>query len=300
MFLGLSATGINREVSFTIESANQCSQHKVQCLAIPRLAVMKMAEQLAVMGMLYKQRETVREDDFEYLPLSQTIARGILPSLSHIVTQEEGLTLTQATSNVVPDCDINTLGTKGAIDPNGSHFFCIICHAELCNVYYQCIGCIKLLDKEFNICHQCYNTKKGKFNDMEMGLDKDTDPSDIKWNTNRHHTCTIGTKNKCGPPKKGKGGQQQKCELKPCYRCLLCSECSCMCHRIFKHHRRFYGKQRVKELLEKCEILVGEDEVPFAVETQRRLDGEKLHIDARVMVPSPYYPNAQKGNGFTR
>jgi hypothetical protein len=255
---------------------------------------MKMAEQLAVMGMLYKQRQTVREDDFEYLPLSQTIARGILPSLRHIVTQEEDITLIKATtSNVVPDCDIKAKGTKGAIDPNGSHFFCIICHAELCNVYYQCMGCMNLLDKEFNICHRCHDNGKEIFKDMEMGLDKDTDPADIKWNTNRHHTCTMGTKNKCGPPKKGKGGPQE-CQLKPCYCCLKCSECLCMCHRKYMQHRRFYGKQRVKELLEKCEILVGEDEVRFAVETEQRLDGKKLHINAKVIVPSPYYPNAQK------
>ena len=181
MFLGLSATGINREVSFSIESANQCLQNKVRCLAIPRLAVMKMAVRLAVVGMLYKEREKIREDDFEYLPSCQTIARGILPSLHHIVTQEEvTFSKDQGTKDVVPDCDINTLGTRGAILPYASDFFCIICHAELCNVYYRCIGCEVLLDKDFIICNRC-STKNDRFHDMVMGLDKDMDLSDIKW-----------------------------------------------------------------------------------------------------------------------
>lgn len=187
MFLGLSATGINREVAFTVESANQCAQNKVRCVAIPRAAVMKMADQIAESGVLDDEGEKDREDDFEYKPSSRTIARGILPTLRHILREEQGGVMDDVTKDVEPDCDINTLGTKGAIDPNGSDFFCIICHAELCNLYYRCEGCEKLLDKDYFICFRCYHTNKHIY-DKEMGLDKDIDESKIKWTSVRHHT----------------------------------------------------------------------------------------------------------------
>ena len=281
MFLGLSATGINREVAFTIESANQCARKTVRCLAIPRAAVMKMADQIAELG--DDDGEKGREEDFEYQPSSRTIARGILPSLRHIVRQELGEIMDEGTKDVEPDCEINTLGTEGAIDPNGSDYFCILCHAELCNLYYRCQGCEKLLNKDYNICFRCYN-KKLYTRDMEMGLDKDNEHSKINWTSIRHHTVRS-KKPTCGA---------QKCKRTICDQCKECWECRCRCHEKFKEHRRFYSKKRLNKLIQKCKEHMKGDQVPFARETEKRLDGQKVAIKESVKVPSPYYPTARR------
>ena len=282
MFQGLSATGINREVAFTVESANQCVKQKVRCVAIPRAAVMKMADQIAELAVLDDEGEKDREEDSECNPSSRTIARGILPTLRHIVREEQGNIMDEATKDVEPDCNINTLGTKGAIDPNGSNFICMICEAELYNLYCRCEGCEKILDKDYNICFRCYSNQQYMY-DMDMGFDKDNDKSKIIWTSNRHHTLRAGRE--CS---------QQKCKERQCSQCKQCWRCSCMCHGIFKVHRRSYGTKRVNELIIKCKLHANNNEVPFAEATQKRLEGEKMTIWESVKVPSPYYPTAER------
>ena len=270
--------GINREVAFTIESADQCAQKRVRCMAIPRAAVLKMADQIAELGVLDDDSEKGSDEDFEYKPSSITIARGILPSLRHIVGQEKGIQLPVGGKEVEPDCNINTLGTKGEINPNGNDFFCIVCHAELSNLYYRCRGCEKLLDKDYNICYRCYEGKE-HYSHMEMGLDRDTDPAKINWITGRHHT--IRDNPDCGA---------RKCNKQKCNQCKQCWECSCCCHGKFDLHRRFYSKKRMTELVKNCKEHVKGDEVPFAKETKKRLEGKQMTIADRVKIPSPYYP----------
>ena len=112
---------------------------------------------------------------------------------------------------------------------------------------------------------------------MEMGLDKDSDPAKINWISIRHHT--LRSHKECGP---------EICKHKTCAQCKKCWECSCECHHKFDEHRRFYGKKRTTELIQRCKDHVKGDEVPFAKETENRLEGRQMTFGTRVKIPSPH------------
>ena len=157
MFLGLSDMAINRQVAFILESANQCRKEKVGCLAIPRAAIIKLAYTLAEDG----RDENDSDDEFDYLPSTIDIARGILPSLQYVIDEEvkkSGVKTDRKTEKT--DSQINSLNRPNMVDPYGNDYFCILCKTELFNLYYSCEGCEDLLDKEYNICFRCYNEKE--------------------------------------------------------------------------------------------------------------------------------------------
>jgi hypothetical protein len=281
MFMGLSAEGINRQLSFCLESANQCKESKLQCLAIPRLAILKLASKIPDEEC---ENENSRDDEFEYLPSTMAIARGILPSLRHVLSLELGMSCgEEGMVEAVPDSCVNTLNTKGYIDPHGSDFHCIICKFELCNLYYRCMGCDVLMDKDYNICVRCYKDKS-YLDEMDMGFGKGRETSLIvRKPKNQFHTSKKETP-QCGA---------QKCKRTLCHECEQCWECSCMCHRKFTEHRRFYTDHDLQNMLDKCVKYAKGKEVLYAKETEMRLDGKKMRIDdkVKVKVPSRYYPN---------
>ena len=280
--MGLSAMGINRQLAFCLESANQCIEPKIRCLAIPRAAIVKMASTLHEGD----ENDNRRTNEFEYLPSLQDMARGILPSLRYVLNEEEKGDLCRSRGDdVVTDSRVNTLNKQGCIDPYGSDFFCIICHAELCNVYYRCVGCEKLLDKDYNICFRCYKHKMF-LDDMEMGLDKDGELSEEGTKTTiRYHTSMK--KPPCGTQK------SQKCKRTVCHQCDKCWECSCMCHRNFREHKRFYNKQDLKNVMENCVRCAKGEEVLYAKETLMRLQCAPMKIKEQIKVPSRYYPDTE-------
>ena len=274
-FTGLSAMGINQQLSFCLDSANQCIKEKVRCLSITRLAIIKLATNLPDED----EDENGRENEFEHLPSNIDIARGILPSLRHVLHQEE---VNLSGDEVVTDSRVNTLNTANKVDPWGSDFFCIICFAELCNLYYRCSGCAKLLDKDYNICSRCYNDK-AHHADMDMGFDQGGGVSDInKKPTFRYHTCKKQAK-KCVP---------SRCNPQVCNQCGMCWECSCRCHRKFVEHRRFYTKQDLREAMDKCVKYAMGSETLYAKETEMTLNNIKMSIKEQVQVPSRYYPKS--------
>ena len=284
--MGLSAMGINRQLSFCLESANQCSTEKVRCLATPRLAIIKLASKLSEED----ENENSRDNEFEYLPSNIDIARGILPSLRHVISQEAKLPGGEEDLyETRPDSSINTLNTNGAIDPHGSDFFCIICFKELGNLYYRCKGCDKLLDKDYNICRLCYESKLYT-NDKEMGFTKEIDDLEIdlsklakKMTTIRYHTSKTKGR-KCGA---------NICKQTVCADCGQCWKCSCNCHQNLKVHRRFYTERDLQYVMDKCVRCAKGEETMYAKETEMRLDGKKKIFDVQIKVPSRYYPNTQ-------
>jgi len=294
MFLGLSDMAINRQVAFILESANQCRKEKVGCLAIPRAAIIKLAYTLAEDG----RDENDSDDEFDYLPSTIDIARGILPSLQYVIEEEvtkSGVKTDWKTEKT--DSQINSLNRSNMIDPYGSDFFCIICKAELCNLYYNCKGCEKLLDKEYNVCFRCYKDKK-YLSDRDMGFDTEVNKSesDNKRITIRCHTSKEKTK--CGA---------NKCKRTECLTCKKCWECSCLCHRDFELHKRFYTEQNLMSVLNKCKKISKGEETMYAKETRLRLKygdkmvkGKETILDKNgktVKLPSRYYPSTS--NGFT-
>jgi hypothetical protein len=104
MFTGITAEGINRENAAALECTALCRDNKCKSLAIPETSILRLASQvpspphtaaaivehepLEQAGCVFRRRETM---DVEFRPPWKEIARGILPSLRHVVHREAKL-----------------------------------------------------------------------------------------------------------------------------------------------------------------------------------------------------------------
>lgn len=279
--MGVTADGINRELASTLECASFCRPHEsCKSLAIPETAILKLATRLPSSIDDDSRRDPVFDElpgaYTEYRPSLLEVARGILPSLRHVVTRDcaGGAQPDEENADPLPDTHPDS---GNAIDPFGSDYFCIICFHELANTYFHCCGCEALLAKDFNVCSQCFNEGAHVRNKL---MHREPHQSDKKtaMASNFHHV---------GVP----SGNACRCQrAHKCSECGKCPWCVCSCHSKFGKRHRFFTDERQKGLLDRCIKLVDQD-VLYATETLCRLNGEGMvrisYIDEQPAAQAP-------------
>lgn len=288
--MGLSEQGINREVAASIECADLARKHKDKPLGKPRQAVIKLASLIPP----YWKDDSVRErkrmlttDDeaLRELPSWETIARGILPSLRYILREFESGQQSgkKEDGKILPDIYPNQKNYRGFVDPYASWFHCESCHCELANLYYSCDGCENLLRREYNLCLVCYKNDERDPRAVYGGFDDDVETNQINWTPKKHHV----------PLDKKPGKVIRKCDSKRCRQgSMTCNNCALVWHTEFTQHQRFYNKEKLDEILQNCTEMANGGEVAFSVETEERLNGNRVVLEKVISVPNPYYPSS--------
>ena len=262
--MGISAEGINREVSATVESATLCKYTTAKPLAIPETALYKLADLLVRVGTENSDNPSWTLEELhgaskgQYFPAGQDIVRGILPSLRHVVSRDTRSVVsshpqTQKSILVEPDNSRDTLVHAFTIDPYGNDYYCKTCESEIANLYFQCNGCILRVGREFNICFDCYTKSKHLKNVFMTEVTVDN-----KLSLDHHHI--VEGPFQCGT----------KCRKRNCQH---------LCHSKFTRHLRFYSDDCVSQMIPNCEALLDGNEVPYASETLLRLNGLLQQVD---------------------
>ena len=255
--MGVTAQGVNREFSTSLECAYLCrKRNDCKPLGIPETAFLQLAKRLPRKAsqanhgqLLFKG---VTPSYTECRPPWKTIAKGILPSLRHVVNQGSKIGCKE---ECVPESQFNPLTRP--IDPFGNDYTCVICNRELANTYFRCEGCQELLLKDYNICDECFAEDRFKCYTPQ------NDDKLLDWASNFHHIGKVPMKT-CEPCRR-------KRRIPKCVICKECTWCECRCHWNFTKHTRFFNQKALIEFKVNCEALVGDDEVQFAKETEWRL-----------------------------
>ncbi|KAG7346143.1 hypothetical protein IV203_005211 [Nitzschia inconspicua] len=244
---GVTPAGINREMCTVLEGTILNKKNMVTSLAIPELSLLQMATFL--IGQTRRNcgsfLSTLGKNGHQHLlykPQAQTICQGILPGLQYLVNDHSNALADGPNDSSakgerlsiakVPDTQENP--ALCPLDPFGNtDFDCKLCRRELSNVYFHCDGCEKLLNKDFNICQECYKQKEYMQN-IQMH------PSNPKKKATLNHTGKM-LQNRIShcPCKNG-----PKCDF-----CGWCLGCSCRCHSWFTVHTRLFSLEEELRLL---------------------------------------------------
>jgi hypothetical protein len=239
MFMGIAAEGIKREISATLESVALCRENRVKALAIPNTAILKLAALLTETRNLpvAKASALLFPSRNQYYPLRKDIVNGILPFLPDLIQRE---TMSHATGfDTFPDFSIDPR-EQFAFDPAGNDYYCKLCHSEIANQYYQCLGCLQHINHEFNICYNCYEAEKYMNQVFMMPTTQEDNFQHLEY-PERHHALPPPGMEKC----------TEECRLND-----LCDFC---CHVKFQRHLRFYEDDFVSKLINiGDEVLVGD------------------------------------------
>jgi hypothetical protein len=264
MFMGVTAEGMNREVASTLECTLLCRENRCKSLAIPETAILKLASLIPPeIDPQHSPEEYIHEKtafmDDEFRPSWKDIARGILPSLKHVVNKELNTANSKSTRNfrsnrkeIHPDSTFDS--SRAPIDPFGNDYFCKLCDHELSNTYYHCDGCETLLSKDFNICSLCFEERKF-LQDISMH-----DCRTLEIHSGKHHIGRPKLECSCDPA------------APVCEHCRKGMTCCCNCHTIFSRRSRFFTLDDLARILLHTEQVVGDDSIEYAVETENRLD----------------------------
>jgi hypothetical protein len=283
MYWGFDKDGINREVASTIECAALCRDNKCKSLAVPETVLLNTA-MLLCQGSEGKASSTsmlgfdaLKVEHPSSRPPEATIIAGILPSLRYIMERDK-----LAVNSVLLDrTDPVYNGVKLTIarkpdtyhdplvyptDPYGSDYFCMICNQELSNSYFHCNGCEVILNRDFNICSQCYG--EGLY------LKKiQIHPTSNKWYSDVNHM---------GETTRSSLSRSCPCHAGRCRACPdgFCKSCSCNCHKAFINQFRFIDEETTGKMLELCENIAAGLEVQYSRETKDRLHRKPFSTDA--------------------
>jgi hypothetical protein len=153
IYRGVSPGGINREVCTVLEGSLLNKKHTVKALAISELCLLQMGNFIP---------ETTKE------PELTAICTGILAGLRFVVSSHVAeLAEAQETAKkckyvtLLPSPDTRDDPASSPVDPYGNaDYICKICGRELSNLYYHCQGCEHLLNRDLNLCHECFMEKK--------------------------------------------------------------------------------------------------------------------------------------------
>lgn len=124
-----------------------------------------------------------------------------------------------------------------------SDYVCRICHAELSNSYYHCMGCEELLAEDMNICLNCY---EGAAYYKNIST-RSTNSVEANWVSDLNHT---GTNDKLS------NTRACRCRQGLCKKCGYCKSCSCRCHHHFQHNQRFFTLEQIQEDLDRIRSFV--------------------------------------------
>ena len=133
----------------------------------------------------------------------------------------------------------------------------MICNQELSNSYFHCNGCEVVLNRDFNICSQCYSEDR-YLTRIQIH------PTSNKWYSDVNHVGDTENWNKSrGCP----------CKAGMCRNCSdsYCKLCSCKCHKVFINQFRYIDQSSFEDVLKKCEAKVAGVEVTYTRETLARL-----------------------------
>lgn len=288
MFRGSTARGIYREVVATLEAAILTRKRGRLSLAIPELALLRMAQTNAKPSTSFKSMKGLLGSDIVVEVPHQVetermnTCKGILAGLQYVVN--EHLSAIDGALRDVKKCSDShgrvSLAHRpnshenpelSTVDPHGnSDFSCKLCRKELSNVYYHCDGCEKLLHKDFNLCVSCHTSKYY----ARLVL---VHPHNKKRHATINHTGDM------------KYNRASRCPCKngpACKECGYCLGCSCRCHTQFTLNFRLFDKNVEQGILErvKAVALKGKqgcenDEARYLYDeefTARRLDDAKV------------------------
>jgi hypothetical protein len=273
MFWGFNKEGVNREVSSTLECAALCRDNQCKSLAVPETVLLLTAMSLAEEKEKEENSSTllsfVAEPKRKQFCIDQAeILSGIMPSLRYIQRRDKiavesstmekldpihsGMSLKRADK---PDAFHDPM--QYPTDPYGSDYFCKICNQELSNSYFHCNGCEVILNRDFNICSQCYS--EGRYLARFQ-----THPTSNKWYSDVNHI---------GDTQNSLKSRWCPCHAGVCRNCKegYCKQCSCKCHKVFLNNFRFIDGSSVECVLEKCEARISGSEVKYSRETEARL-----------------------------
>jgi len=240
MFRGVSVNGIHNELENTLTCAKLAREHGRQSLAIIENAIFSLAKQLLADKLGNDINIPIKHANAFHNKREQTIdiLKGIEPSLSKIVNRNE-----ESYNNIMSSCkSIKISAIPNAwenpdvfpLDAYGSSDYCCkLCYKELANMYLHCEGCDNLLNKDFNICSECYLGKKHMAN-IQMH------PQKKKKHATLNHTGSMIFERSSRCP----------CKNGPtCTTCHFCLGCSCKCHQEFSLNFRFMRMNEEKVLL---------------------------------------------------
>lgn len=285
MFMGTTSDGINREVAACLECASLNRDKGVKCLAIPETAVLCQARTLRL-----PSRTSTEEAPFvdaercssrvkRHRPNPSDICRGILPSLRYVLgksvdaVRDANCKQSSLKSRDFARCEKVTVAPRPdtyenpdefTLDPDGSDYFCRLCHRELSNVYMHCEGCEELLQRDYNICVDCHAEQRyASFCQMNTKTNKRRSllnhTGDMRYDRSSRCPC------KNGPA---------------CQNCGYCVGCSCRCHTWFRVHNRFHEETELEALRARIEAAVDElSPIRYAKETELRLRLGGLAVD---------------------
>ncbi|KAL7579289.1 hypothetical protein ACA910_013969 [Epithemia clementina (nom. ined.)] len=254
-FTGINSDGINKEVASSLECQLLVDQRPdLKCLAIPKACLLALGHNCRALqakdkfSIISKPETAVGKH--QIMPAKKLLS-GIAPSLIYVLEQnisfiamahrkiyDERSNL-DGRINIAPFSDSSLNPLSSTVDPDGNDYFCKLCSKELENVYLHCDGCEDLLQRDFNICMNCYES--GQWRDtVDMhgrGFHQPADRTSCVNHTGGHFPRQGSSACHCVPGL-------------PCLLCKLCNACSCTCHRSFTLRNRFYGREELVNLLE--------------------------------------------------
>jgi len=254
MYRGVTTVGISEELESTLTCASLAVENGRQSLAIPETSTIHLVRSLIAE---YKAGETLNFSDNKSMSILSTstasdnisttnLLKGILPSLRQLVTKHElaydfvkkkqgGKRNESLIPNSWQNPELFSLNPYGDGD-----FFCKLCFRELPNMYMHCDGCERLLNKDFNICSNCFLQEQHK----QFVL---MHPQSKRRHSTLNHTgnMTLQRTSRC------------PCRNGPqCQECNYCMGCSCTCHQEFSINFRFMSIHDEKSLLCQAESII--------------------------------------------
>lgn len=247
-FMGHTAEGINREMTSTLESAfrNRNFAPPKQSLGIPKLCLLKQSAQSE------SHLSAGKPEDQEF---HRNLLRGLLPSLEFVI-RHEMCVVAEVFPQKLPNTSENL--SVFPVDPyDNTGYSCSLCYHELSNTYMHCWGCEQLLQKDFNVCSQCYGLEMHRrFHVMNINVDAQ--------NSAFNHTGAFGAST---------AAHKGSCdEGNLCPKCAGGQECCCTCHSNFSIEQRFFSNDGLSKLLSATRKIVGMQRIPFFDEVSPRLE----------------------------
>jgi hypothetical protein len=245
-FMGHTAEGINREMTYALESAfrNRNFVPPKQSLGIPKLCLLKLCAQSE------SHLSAGKPEDPEF---HRNLLRGLLPTLEFIIRHEICM-VAGAGPQKLPNTSENP--SVFPIDPyDVAGYQCSLCYHELANTYMHCWGCEQLLQKDFNVCIQCYGLRKHRcFHVMNINVDA----QNSAFNHTGAFFASTAHKSSCD-------------EGNMCLKCKNGQDCCCSCHSKFSIEQRFFSNDGLSKLLSATRKIVGMQKIPFFHEVSPRL-----------------------------